>query len=205
VLLHPPDLPEGAVFKGYEPFVVQELKIDCQNTRYLRARYQLPTGGSVLAPLPAEVLPGSHFGPGLICYILDQYHHAHVTQPLLLEQLHDFGIDISAGQLNHILTEDKEVFHQEKAELLAAGLATVSYIGTDDTGARHQGKNGYGTVISHELFAYFESTASKSRLNFLQVLQGSLICCSTPPAGFTRNGHWPGWCPTTTSTGRRTG
>jgi hypothetical protein len=27
-------------------------------------------------------------------------------------------------------------------------------------------------VISHELFAYFESTACKSRLNFLQVLQG---------------------------------
>jgi hypothetical protein len=172
VPLHPSDLPEGAVFKGYEPFVVQELKIEGENTRYLRARYELPTGGSVLAPLPADVLAGSHFGPGLICYILEQYHHAHVTQPLLLEQLHDFGIDISAGQLSHILTEGKEAFHQEKAELLAAGLETASYIGTDDTGARHQGRNGYCTVISHELFTYFESTASKSRLNFLQVLQG---------------------------------
>lgn len=170
--LHPPELPEGAVFRGYEPFVVQELKIDCENTRYLRARYQLPGGGSVLAPLPADVLPDSHFGPKLICYILEQYHHAHVTQPLLLEQLHDFGIDISAGQLNRILTENHDAFHQEKAEVLAAGLATASYIGTDDTGARHQGKNGYCTVISHELFAYFESTACKSRLNFLQVLQG---------------------------------
>lgn len=172
VPLHPPDLPEGAVFKGYEPFVVQELKIEGENTRYLRARYELPTGGSVLAPLPADVLPGRHFGPGLICYILEQYHHAHVTQPLLLEQLHDFGIDISEGQLNHILTEGKEPFHQEKAELLTAGLETASYIGTDDTGARHQGRNGYCTVISHELFTYFESTASKSRLNFLEVLQG---------------------------------
>jgi Transposase IS66 family len=172
VPLHPPDLPEGAVFKGYEPFVVQELKIDCQNTRYLRARYELPTGGSVLAPLPADVLAGSHFGPELICYILDQYHDAHVTQPLLLEQLHDFGIDISAGQLNRILTENHDAFHEEKAELLTAGLETASYIGTDDTGARHQGRNGYCTVISHELFAYFESTACKSRLNFLQVLQG---------------------------------
>ena len=81
VPLHPPDLPEGAVFKGYEPFVVQELKIDCQNTRYLRARYELPTGGSVLAPLPADVLAGSHFGSGLICYILDQYHHVVTVKP----------------------------------------------------------------------------------------------------------------------------
>jgi hypothetical protein len=55
---------------------------------------------------------------------------------------------------------------------VAAGLAVSSYIGTDDTGARHQGKNGYCTAIGNDLFAYFESTASKSRLNFLQVLQG---------------------------------
>lgn len=127
----------------------------------------------MLAPLPADVLPGSHYGPNLICYVLDQYHHAHVTQPLLLEQLHDFGIDISAGQLSRILTENKEAFHQEKDELRTAGLATASYIGTDDTGARHRGRNGYCTVIGNDLFAYFESTDTKSRLNFLQVLHGS--------------------------------
>src|SRR5207244_12166842 len=89
-----------------------------------RALYGLPDGGSVLAPLPADVLPGSHFGPNLICYILDQHHHAYVTQPLLLQQLHDFGIDISEGQLSRILTENKEVFHQEKDEVRTAGLAT---------------------------------------------------------------------------------
>src|SRR5262249_29794875 len=48
-----------------------------------------------------------------------------------------------------------------------------SYIGTDDTGSRHQGHNGYCTAIGNDLFAYFESSDSKSRLNFLQVLQGA--------------------------------
>ena len=43
----------------------------------------------------------------------------------------------------------------------------------DDTGARHEGKNGYCTAIGNDLFAYFESTDSKSRLNFLKVLRGS--------------------------------
>jgi hypothetical protein len=109
----------------------------------------------------------------LICYILDQHHHAHVTQPLLLEQLHDFGIDISAGQLSHLLTENHKAFHQEKDEVRTAGLETASYIGTDDTGARHRGRNGYCTVIGNDLFACFESTDTKSRLNFLQVLHGS--------------------------------
>jgi len=80
---------------------------------------------------------------------------------------------ISAGQINRILTEGKEVFHAEKAEVLTAGLNTASYIQVDDTGARHDGKNGYCTHIGNEFFAYFESTDSKSRINFLQVLRGA--------------------------------
>ncbi len=173
--LHPLPLPQGAIFKGYEPYIVQDLRIESDNTRYLRARYDLPEGGSVLAPLPEGVVPveGGHFGTNLVAYILDQYHQAQVTEPLLLEQLWEYGIVISAGQLHQILTENKDSFHQEKAEVLAAGLLESSYIGTDDTGARHQGHNGYCTAIGNDLFAYFESTDSKSRLNFLQVLQGS--------------------------------
>jgi Transposase IS66 family len=164
VPLHPVGLPIGSTFRGYEPYVVQELIIKNENTRYLRARYDFP-----VAVLPVE---GGHFGANLITYILDQYHQAQVTEPLLLEQLWEYGIDISAGQLHRILTENKELFHQEKGEILAAGLTESSYIGTDDTGARHQGKNGYCTALGNDLFAYFESTDSKSRLNFLQVLHG---------------------------------
>jgi Transposase IS66 family len=169
------DLPKGATFRCYEAYVVQELITHNENTRYLRARYDLPGGGSVLAPFPAGVLPveGGHFGANLITYILDQYHQAQVTEPLLLEQLWEYGIDISSGQLHRILTANKDHFHQEKEEVLATGLAESSYIGTDDTGARHQGKNGYCTAVGNDLFAYFESTDNKSRLNFLQVLQGS--------------------------------
>ena len=171
VPLYIDDLPPGAVFKGYEEYIVQELVIEGRNTLYLRARYLLPDGSSVLAPLPADVIPGSHYGPIVTSYILHQYHNG-LTQPLLLEQLHDFDIDISAGQLDRMLTEGKEVFHQEKAEVLQVGLVVSTYIGVDDTGARHQGQNGYCTVVGNDWFTYFESTASKSRLNFLQVLQG---------------------------------
>jgi transposase IS66 family protein len=174
VPLHAEGLPEGARLRCYEAYVVQDLLIRHENTRYLRARYDLPAGGSVLAPFPAGILPveGGHFGANLIAYILDQYHQAQVTEPLLLEQLWEYGVDISAGQLHRILTENKERFHQEKGEVLAAGLAESSYIGTDDTGARHQGQNGYCTVIGNDLFACFESSDCKSRLNFLHVLQG---------------------------------
>ena len=125
-----------------------------------------------MAPLPAAVVPGSHYGADLICFILHQYHHQHVTQPLLLEELHQLGIDISAGELNRILTEGKDAFHQEKAELLPAAQAVSPYVQVDDTGARHHGHNGACTQIGNELFASFASTESKSRLNFLEMLRG---------------------------------
>lgn len=174
--VEPYDLPPGAAFRQFEPIVVQDLKLESWNTQYERARYDLPGGGSVLAPLPEGVLPveGGHFGAKLVAFILSQHYQALVTQPVLLEQLWDYGVDISSGQLHGILTENKDRFHQEKAELLAAGRTSATYIGTDDTGARHQGKNGYTTAIGNDLFAYFETTDCKSRLNFLHVLQGDL-------------------------------
>jgi len=173
VIIPFPDPPAGSVSHGYEDFDVQELVLHGKLTRYWRQRILTPDGDTLLAPLPADVLPGSHFGPVLIGYILYQYHHCNVTQPLLLEQLHELGIDISAGQINSLLTENLDGFHQEKAAVLTAGLAASAYLGVDDTGARHQGHNGYCTALGNDLFAYFESTDSKSRLNFLTVLRGT--------------------------------
>jgi hypothetical protein len=173
VPLHIDELPPEAVLKCYEPYMVQDLVIESKNTLYLRARYLLPDGSSILAPLPADVIPGKHFGATLIGYILHQHHNAGVTQGLLLQALHDYGVDMSEGELSRILTEYQDTFHQEKDDVREAGLQTASYVGTDDTGARHQGRNGYCTVIGNDLFACFESTDSKSRLNFLQVLHGS--------------------------------
>jgi hypothetical protein len=37
--------------------------------------------------------------------------------------------------------------------------------------ARRQGKNGYCTHIGNELFAWFQSTKSKSRINFIELLR----------------------------------
>jgi hypothetical protein len=167
-----PDPPPGSTSKGYEEYFVQELVLTSKVTRYLRERILTPDGKTLLAPLPDDVLPAGHFGPTLIAHILHQYHHCNVTQPLLLEHLRELGIDISAGQLHNILTENKDAFHQEKAEVLQTGLQTASHVGVDDTGARHDGKNGYCTAIGNDLFAYFCSTDSKSRLNFLTVLRG---------------------------------
>ena len=69
------------------------------------------------------------------------------------------------------LIEGKQDFHQKKDRILAVGLEVSSYINVDDTGARHKGKNGYCTHIGNETFSWFESTESKSRINFLKLMR----------------------------------
>jgi hypothetical protein len=55
--------------------------------------------------------------------------------------------------------------------VLRAGLSAVGWISVDDTGARHQHRNGVCTQLGNNHFAAFVTTASKSRLNFLEVLR----------------------------------
>lgn len=168
-IVQPDNIPEGSRFKGYQDVVIQDIEFKTHNICYRLAQYKTPDGRTISGHIPEE-LQGSSFGKNLIAFILYQYHHQHVTQPLLLEQLRGLGIQISSGQLNHFITENLDAFHDEKEELLATGLSVSSYVHTDDTGARHKGKNGYCTHIGNELFAWFGSTESKSRVNFLSCL-----------------------------------
>jgi len=162
------DLPPGARFIDYHDFIVQDLRIESHNTRYRRCRYQLPDGTFVTAPLPPDV--ASHFGPTLRQYVLYQHVHNQVTQPLLHEELWELGVDISAGQVNRLLTEGHEAFHQEKDGLLPAAREVCSYLQTDDTSARHCGQSGHTLHIGNDLFAAFFTTDTKSRVNFLKIL-----------------------------------
>ncbi len=163
------DVPEGSEFKGYKDFIVQDLMVQCHNTLYQMERWQTSEGSYVSGQLPASV--DGHFGSTLKSYILYQYHQCHVTQPLIFEALNEFGVKISSGEINNILIGGQEELHQEKEEILATGLAISSHVNVDDTGARHDGKNGYCTHIGNDFFAWFESTESKSRINFLELLR----------------------------------
>lgn len=161
-------LPAGTQVEGYRDFVVQDLSIGAHNTRYRRAVYRLPDGTLRVAPRPADV--HGHFGVGLKQFILYQVHQTHVSHARLLEQLAEYGIDISTGQLNAILLNGHEAFHAEKEALLPTARAVCGVLHTDDTSARHRGKNAVCTHLGNEFFASFQTTDSKSRLNFLRLL-----------------------------------
>lgn len=170
VIVKADNVPQGSRFKGYADFTVQELIIKSKSTCYRLEKWLKPDGQMLRAKLPASIHNG-HYGPTLESFVLYQYYHAQVTEPLIAEQLSEFGIKISKAQVHCLIVCGKEKFHREKEQILQVGLQLSRYIHVDDTAARHRGRNGYCTHIGNELFAWFQSTESKSRSNFLNLLR----------------------------------
>ena len=180
VRLKPNDIPPGSTFHGVRHFKVQELVIRSEHICYELERWKTPEGHIMTARPPVS----GHFGHHLISYALYQHHHCQVTQPLLLEQLREWDVQISSGQLNHLMQANQEAFCQEKNSLLETALAHSDYITVDDSGARHKGKNGYVTHMGNKWFGWFCSTPSKSRLNFLTLLCAGEVQYRLSPEAF---------------------
>lgn len=163
-----PNPPEGSRFKGYQSYSVQEIILGSKETTYKLEIWETPSGEVIRAKLPKE-LEGSHYGPTLKALSVNLYAQG-MTQPAIHEFLRGLDIEISTGQVNNILLDEAEAFSKVSEAILAIGLKEASYVRTDDTGEKHEYKNAYCTHLGGEYFAYYQTTFSKSRENFLKIL-----------------------------------
>lgn len=163
----------GWRFLGYRDYVVQSIVVRRNNICYRREVYLNAEGERVTAKLPWGV-QGHDFGEELHRYVIHLYNECHVTQPLIYQHLKTLGVDISKGQVNNILNEGPiiELFCEEMEEVFMAGIGASEEVRADDTSAPHQGRKEFCTCINTDFFTYFKSSPTKSRINFLQILQG---------------------------------
>lgn len=151
-----------------------------------------PDGTLIVAPLPVGLR--GHFGPELVRFILLQHYQGQVTADRITILLNDLGLVISKRQVLRLLRGDVPSFADEAQAVLRAGLASASWITVDDTGARHQGKNGVTTQIGDDRFTFFATTSSKSRVNFLERLRAGYqdYVINAEALAYRRQHHLPG-------------
>ena len=166
----PKELPDDAVFKGYESVIVQELKITPENTEFKKEVYYSPSQNKTYrASLPAGY--EGEFGPGIRSLVVSMKYVCNMSEPKILEFLQEHDVLISAATISRMLTKNLEVFHQEKADLYAAGLESSTYQQVDDTSARVNGRNHYTQIVCNDLYTAYFTTERKDRLTILDVLR----------------------------------
>ncbi len=134
------ELPEDAVFKGYESVVIQDIKIVTDNVEYRREIYYSPSQKKTYRGALPEGVKGE-FGSGIKALIMTLKHVCNMSEPKILEFLKNFDVSISAAYISALLTDEQMVFHTEKDELYRAGLECGDYQQIDDTTARVNGEN----------------------------------------------------------------
>lgn len=144
-------VPQGGIFKGYEPVVIQDLKITTDNIRFWKAKYYSPAEKKTsLAPLPASY--EGEFGPGIKALAIVLYFGANGTEPKRLAFFHYFAVQISAGQLSAFLIKNQACFHAEKDARYQAALNNSPWQQIDDTGTRVNGQNQHCQILCNPLY-----------------------------------------------------
>lgn len=162
-------LPEDAQFKGHEDVFVQELSLQTDNVLYHKEKFYSPSQEKTFL---AEMPPGyqGQFGPQLKAFIWVLYFAAQVSEPKIVELLVSAGISISQGEVSHLLIKHQEVLHEEKAEIVRAGLESSPWQQTDDTQTRVNGVNEHCHVLCNPLYTAFFTQPKKDRQSVIDVL-----------------------------------
>jgi len=165
------ELPDDAIFKGYDTVIVQNIRIVPDNIAYKVAVYYSPsTGKTYRAKRPAGY--EGEFGPDIRSLILILKHVSNVSESCIHSFLSNYGVLISKSSISRLSRKDLRLFEKEKSEIVKAGLFSTKYQHIDDTSARVNGKQWYSHILCNPLFTAYFTRPHKDRLTILEIL-----CC----------------------------
>lgn len=166
------ELPIDAVFKGYETVVVQDIIIVRDNIEFRKEIYY---SASLNKRFTGSLPKGykGRFGPGIKTLVLNLYYSSGMTELAIKEFLNICEIYISKATISRFITDNKEQFHQEKQEIIQAGLQATEYQHIDDTGARVNGKNYHTHVLCNPFYAAYFTMPQRDRLTVLKIMSQS--------------------------------
>jgi len=175
-------LPEDVKHRGYREVVIQNIRFETDTVLYRLERMSSESSGEFYEARLPEGLQGQSYGSELQAFVIMLYFELRVPQEKILNLLESQGIVISAGTISNILIKKhKDVFVEERQELLRAGLQTTSYHHIDDTGARENGDNCYFTTLCNPYYTSFFTHSRKDKdtiANLLSCLDGETSSCT---------------------------
>jgi transposase IS66 family protein len=167
----PAGLPADAEFKDYVPSLVQDVRLQTENTRFLKEKfYSASEQQTYLADLPLGYVGA--FGPGLRALVVVLAHACQMTEPKIRAFLQHLGVVIADGTISNLLIKDQESFHAEKDAAYRAGLLSGPWQHIDDTATRVSGQNHHCHVVTNPLHTTYITTEAKDRLTVIDVLRG---------------------------------
>jgi len=162
-------LPNDAVFKGYSCVTIRDINFEPWNTNYRREVFYSPSERKTYSGKLPDGVKGE-FGPGIQTHVLNLYHVANVSEPKIHELLESMGILISIATISRIITENNDLFHEEKSDIFKSGLNSTTYQQIDDTSARVNGNNWYTQIICNPYYAAYFTVPHKNRETILDIL-----------------------------------
>ena len=130
-------------------------------------------GKRVTAPPPADMPPGSPFGPGIVALVVYLHARHMVSYNRLKEMLKGlFGLEISEGAIANMLARAQAPFAAE-AGRIEAHVRAAPVIASDETSARVLGQNCWQWVFASATAVCHRIAASRGKAVVTDFLAGA--------------------------------
>ena len=163
-------LPADAEFKDYAEVTVQDLTISTNNVLFRKKIYYSKSENKTYTALVPAGYEGG-YGPNIKAMVLMLKSACNMSESKILDFLHNSKIIISAGTVSNMLIKNKEEFHEEKEQIVRAGLEATIYQQIDDTSARVNGENQYTQILCNPYYTAYFTFEHKNRLTILEILR----------------------------------